>query len=134
MAFDNAGDIWSAAQTNAGVQEYTRAGVAITVSGNTAAGVSAPVSLFIDGAGQVWVANGNSTVSVLSNAGAAVTPSTGYQGGGLSTPSAIIVDNSGSVWLTNTGNNSVTKIFGAAAPVVTPTVTGTTNNTLGTRP
>ena len=134
VAFDNAGAIWSAAQANAGVQEYTRAGVAITVSGNTAAGVNAPVSLFIDGAGQVWVANGNSTVSVLSNGGAAATPSTGYQGGGLSTPSGIIVDSSGSVWLTNTGNNSVTKIFGAAAPVVTPTVTGTTSNTLGTRP
>jgi DNA-binding beta-propeller fold protein YncE len=63
-----------------------------------------------------------------------VTPSTGYQGGSISTPTGISIDSSGSVWVTNSGNNSVTKIIGGAAPVVTPTVTGTTTNTLGTRP
>ena len=65
-----------------------------------------------------------------------MTPSTGYQSGSgnISTPTALIIDNAGSIWITNSGNNTVTKIIGGAAPVVTPTITGTTNNTLGTRP
>jgi hypothetical protein len=134
VAFDNAGDIWAVNNATSAVQEYTRSGATVTVSGSSSAGVTTPVSLFIDGIGQVWVANGNNSVSVLSTAGTAVSPSTGYQGGNMNTPSGIIVDNAGSVWLSNRGNNSVTKIFGAAAPVVTPTVTGTANNTLGTRP
>jgi secreted PhoX family phosphatase len=116
------------------VQEYTKSGTAVTVSGGSPAGVAKPMSLFIDGTGQVWVANGNNSVSVLNNAGAAVSPSTGYQSGNLSMPSGIVVDSAGSVWVTNRGNNSVSKILGAATPVVTPTVTGTTNKTLGTRP
>jgi predicted outer membrane repeat protein len=134
VAFDSAGDIWTVSNATNAVQEYTKSGTAVTVSGGSPAGVVNPMSLFIDGIGQVWVANGNNSVSVLNNAGAAVSPSTGYQSGNLSMPSGIVVDSAGSVWVTNRGNNSVSKILGAATPVVTPTVTGTTNKTLGTRP
>jgi hypothetical protein len=38
------------------------------------------------------------------------------------------------VWVANTGNGTVTEIIGAAAPVVTPTVTSVVNATPGTRP
>ncbi|WP_150110570.1 beta strand repeat-containing protein [Granulicella mallensis] len=134
VAFDNAGDVWAVANGTSAVTEFTSTGTVIAVPGNAAAGVNKPTSLAIDGLGQVWAANANNSVSVLSSTGTAVTPSTGYQGGGISTPTGIIIDNSGSVWIPNKGNNSVTKIIGGAAPVVTPTVTGTTNNTLGTRP
>ena len=134
VAFDNAGDVWTASNATNAILEYTRSGTSVTVPGNAGAGVNAPVSLFLDGIGQVWVANGNGTLSVLSNAGAAVSPSTGYKPATLSTPTGILVDNSGSVWVTSSGGNSVTKVFGAAAPVVTPTVTGTVNNALGARP
>ena len=134
VTYDNAGDVWAVANGTSVVKEFTSAGTAVTVSGNAAAGVNTPTSLAVDGQGQVWVANGNNSVSVLSATGTAVTPTTGYQGGSISTPRGIIIDNSGSVWIPNSGNNSVTKIIGGAAPVVTPTVTGTTNNTLGTRP
>jgi len=134
VAYDNTGDVWAVANGTSVVKEFTSGGTADTVSGNAAAGVNTPASLAIDGLGQVWVANGNNSVSVLSATGTAVTPSTGYQGGSISTPTGIVIDNSGSVWIPNSGNNSVTKIIGGAAPVVTPTVTGTTNNTLGTRP
>ena len=134
VAFDNAGDVWAVANGTSVVKEFTSGGTADTVSGNAAAGVNTPASLAIDGLGQVWVANGNNSVSVLSATGTAVTPNTGYQGGNISTPAGIVIDNSGSVWIPNSGNNSVTKIIGGAAPVVTPTVTGTTNNKLGTRP
>jgi trimeric autotransporter adhesin len=134
VAFDHAGNVWAVANGTNSVIGFTSVGTAITVSGNAAAGVSSPTSLAIDGLGMIWVANGNNTVSVLDSSGAAVTPSTGYKGGLISAPTGIIVDNSGSVWISNGGNGSVTKIIGGAAPVVTPTVTGTLNNTLGTRP
>ena len=134
VAFDHAGDVWAVANGVSAVTEFTSTGTADTVSGNAAAGVNKPASLAVDGLGLIWVANGNNSVSVLSATGTAVTPSTGYKGGNISTPTGIIIDKSGSVWISNKGNNSVTKIIGAAAPVVTPTVTGTTNNTLGTRP
>jgi len=134
VTYDNAGGVWAVANGTSVVKEFTSTGTAVTVSGNAAAGVNTPTSLAVDGLGQVWVANGNNSVSVLSATGTAVTPTTGYQGGNISTPTGIVIDNSGSVWIPNSGNNSVTKIIGGAAPVVTPTVTGTTNNKLGTRP
>lgn len=134
VAFDNTGNIWAVTNGSSTVQEFTPAGTVTPVSGSSAAGVTAPVSLFLDGDGQVWVANGNNSVSVLTNTGAAVSPSGGYRGGAMNTPSGILVDSAGAVWVSNRTGNSVTKIFGAAAPVVAPTVTGTTNNTLGTRP
>jgi CSLREA domain-containing protein len=134
IAFDNTGGVWAVDNATSSVFEFNHLGTAITVSGASAAGVNTPAALAIDGVGQVWVADGNNRISVLSSAGTAVTPSTGYQGGSISTPTGISIDSSGSVWVTNSGNNSVTKIIGGAAPVVTPTVTGTTTNTLGTRP
>ena len=134
VTYDHAGDVWAVANGTSAVTEFTSTGTAIAVPGNAAAGVNKPSSLVVDGLGQVWVTNGDNSVSVLSATGTAVTPSTGYRGGVISTPTGIIIDNSGSVWIPNSGNNSVTKIIGGAAPVVTPTVTSTTNNTLGTRP
>jgi hypothetical protein len=38
------------------------------------------------------------------------------------------------VWIANKSGNSVTHVFGAAAPVVTPVSTATANGTLGTSP
>ena len=84
---------------------------------------------------RVWIANaGNGAVTVLSNAGVAVSPASGYQPRALSTPTGVVIDSSGSVWITNSGANTVTKILGGATPAVTPIVTGTVNNTLGTTP
>jgi trimeric autotransporter adhesin len=134
LAFDNTGAVWSVSNSTNSVVAYSRTGIPLSVPGNAAAGVNTPAALALDGLARIWVANGNNSVSVLNSSGAAITPSTGYKGGAISTPSAMMVDSSGSVWITNSGNNSVTKIMGGAAPVTTPTVTGTTNNTLATRP
>jgi hypothetical protein len=134
LAVDNAGNIWSVENGLSTVNKYSSTGAVVSVAGSSAAGVNLPVAIAIDGLGQVWVANTNNSVSQLSPSGAAVTPSTGYQSGALNAPTGVIVDPSGSVWLTNSGNNSVTKIIGAGVPVVAPTITGTINKTLGTRP
>jgi hypothetical protein len=61
---------------------------------------TAPAPVALNGfAGQtglqnVWVVNGNQTLSKLSNSGAAVSPTTGYAGGGA----GIAIDSAGNVW------------------------------------
>ena len=133
IAFDHAGVVWVTQQDSNGYARYAADGTLLSSSNGV--GLHTPTSLAIDGAGQAWIANsGNGSVSVLDNSGAAITTTAGYQPGALSSPSGLVVDSSGSVWVTNSGANSVTRIIGSAAPVVAPIVTGTVNNTLGTRP
>jgi streptogramin lyase len=135
LAFDASGNVWVASSN--GVSEFTRQGVAISSTPFTVGGINNPRAIAIDGLGQVWVANTNGTVSVLSNAGAAVSPSTGYCisaspstgicGTGTQ-PGGIAIDISGSVWIPSHTANTVTRILGAAAPVV-PLATGAASGT-----
>jgi subtilase family serine protease len=123
LAFDASGNVW-VASTN-GVSEFTRQGVAVTSTPYTVGGIGNPLAIAVDGAGQIWAANSAGTVSVLSNAGAAVSPSTGYSGPG-SKPAGIAIDISGNVWIPSNTANTVTRILGVAAPVV-PLATGAAN-------
>jgi hypothetical protein len=135
IAFDNSGNAWAVESGTDAVREFSTTGTVLSGSGGyTAGGVKAPVSLFIDGLGQIWVLNGNNTLTVLSPTGAGITGSGGYQGVGINTPTGIAVDSAGSVWITNSGDNSVVKVIGAANPVTTPTVNATSSNQLGARP
>jgi hypothetical protein len=138
VAFDNSGAIWSVNNGVSGVLHTTNTGgSAATYTGG---GVNLPVGIAIDGSGQAWVANTDNTLSVFSNAGGPISPSSGYESATthsaspLNTPSGIAIDSSGTVWVTDKGNGTVTKIFGAATPVVSPSSTGVTNNTLGQKP
>jgi sugar lactone lactonase YvrE len=138
IAIDSTGNAWSVTNANNSVQEVSPTG---TLTGTyTVGGVSAPSSVAIDGAGQVWVANGTNSVTVLTNTGTAVSPSAGYLAATtnypsvLSTPSSIAIDSTGSVWITNAGSSTVTRILGAAAPVVTPTVLGVSSSKEGSLP
>jgi streptogramin lyase len=99
----------------------------------TGGGLNSPVAIAIDGSEQVWITNGNGSVSEFSNAGSALSPSGGFADSSLSTPSGIAVDLGGSVWIANKGNNSVTRILGAAAPVA-PLATAAANGTTGAKP
>jgi hypothetical protein len=130
LAFDSSGNVWVA--SSSGVGEFSRQGVAVTSTPYTVGGISNPLAVAVDGAGQIWVANSAGTVSVLSNAGAAVSPSTGYcitvspsTGACVpgSTPAGIAIDISGNVWIPSSTANTVTRILGVAAPVV-PLATG----------
>lgn len=82
--------------------------IAITYTGG---GLSAPTSVATDAAGAVWVTNGgNSSVTKLNAAGAAVSLSSGFTAGGINSPSAIAIDTSGNAWVANAGNNSITEL------------------------
>jgi DNA-binding beta-propeller fold protein YncE len=101
---------------------------------NSGGGLDAPAGIAIDGNGQVWVTNGNNTVSLFSNAGAPISASGGIMDSSvLATPTGIAVDLGGSVWIANAGSNSVTRILGAAAPTA-PLSTAAANNTTGAKP
>jgi hypothetical protein len=147
IAIDAAGDAWAVTNTANSlvfvspvidVDRGINTG-ATTTSTFTGGGLLRPSAVAIDGAGQVWIANGGNSVSSFSNSGAAQSPSTGY---GATTaaaptpynaPSSIAVDQAGSVWITNSGSNTVTRIFGSAAPVA-PLVTGVDTDTSGSKP
>jgi len=138
IAFDQAGDVYSVNSAANSLQYTTNNGG--TQANYTGGGLNAPVSLAVDGAGYVWIANsGNNTVSEFTDARTAVSPSSGIgasyvTGEAMSAPSSIAIDKTGGVWVANKSGNTVTHIFGAAAPVLTPLATGTSNGTLGTKP
>jgi streptogramin lyase len=107
-------------------------------NGFSGGGLNGPFDVAIDGAGTVWLCNNAySSVSAFigtgTSAGTAISPASttynsngGYTGtyynvtGTLSQPAHIAIDGAGDVWISNFGNNSLSEMVGAAAPVVTP--------------
>jgi hypothetical protein len=110
---------------------------------NNIAGLYQPTWSAIDGSGNVFLQNDNSTnssISEISNAGVALscptcltqnaTPYYGYQPGnvgqlgsklsGAEYPGGIAVDPSGNLWVANYSLNSVLEIIGVGTPLVTP--------------
>jgi len=131
VAIDHSGNVWTAGSGSTLLDEANQVGTVLNTP--TGGGLNSPVAIAIDGNGQVWVANGNNSISLFSNAGAALSPSTGFSDLPLSTPSGVAVDLGGSVWITNKGNSSLTRILGVAAPTA-PLATAAANNTTGARP
>jgi streptogramin lyase len=132
IAVDSIGDAWSVANSVDALTEVSPSGTLVgTYNG---AGLTAPTSLAVDGLGQIWVTDTNNAISAFTNSGTAISPATGYQASTLNAPSAIAIDQSGSVWIANQGSSTVTRLIGAAAPVVTSTVSGVTQSTPGSRP
>ncbi len=129
LAFDSAGSVWAA--DSAGVNNFSRTGVAVNASPYTGGGISTPTGVALDGASQVWVANSNGTVSALTNSGTAISPAGGYTTAGTGVLNGISVDLSGNVWVTSA--NTLTQFLGAAAPAA-PIATAVKNGTTGVRP
>jgi hypothetical protein len=145
VAFDSSANIWSVTNANNVLSFTTSTGASpTTYSGG---GLNAPVSVAVDGAGYIWIANsGNNSIAEFNNAGTAQSvTSTGYSGVGtlsgstatvsyFATPSAIVLDTAGGIWVTNKSTNSITHVFGAATPVTTPLSQAVSNNTVATKP
>jgi len=132
VAIDSTGNVWTAGTGATLLEAVSQTGIA-QHSVSSGGGLDAPSALAIDGASQVWVVNSSGSVSLFSNTGSPLSPSTGFTDSSLSTPSSIAVDLGGSVWIANKGNNSITRILGAAAPAAPPS-TAAANNTTGVKP
>lgn len=133
VAFDAAGNVWSVTSGNNSLAFLTTAGTgAMTYTGG---GLSSPDGVAVDGAGSVWVANaGNNSLSLFTNGGTAVSNSNGVAGASVKAPSSLAIDNTGGIWVTNKSANTVTHLFGAAQPVVTPLAGAVGSTQLGTKP
>ena len=131
VAIDNTGNLWSIGSGPA-LEETTQVGEWVQTL-SSGGGFTSPSALAIDGASQIWVANSDGPVSLFSDAGTPLSPSTGFTDHSLSTPSAVAIDLAGSVWIANSGNNSLTRFLGAAAPVAPPAAANA-GNTTGARP
>jgi hypothetical protein len=132
VAIDGSGNVWTAGTGTTLLEEISQTGI-VQNSISSGGGLDAPTAITIDGNSQIWITNGNNSVSLFSNAGAALSPSGGFTDPSLSTPSGIAVDVSGSVWIANQGNNSLTRVLGAAAPAA-PLSTAAANKTTGEKP
>jgi hypothetical protein len=143
IAMDSSGNAWAISNS---LFELSNSGSLLSPSGGyTTAGIKQPYyGVALDGAGNVWTANNNGSVSELTNSGTALSPTTGYTGGQQAFDWGIAIDGSGDTWVANYNNGSggsITELIGSATPVITPIcaglpVTPTSNGTssLGTRP
>jgi hypothetical protein len=93
-------------------------------------GLSGATALAFDGNSNLYVANGNGAVTVVSTPDTVVSTTQGSTSAG---GSAVAIDLSGNVWVTNAAANSVDEIVGGAAPAQ-PLATAVQNGTPGTRP
>ena len=87
----------------------------------TGGGLDQPLSIAVDGAGDVWLANylGNN-VTKFSNVGIVLSPPiTGYTGGGMNGPSGIAVDGQGHAWIANLLSGTVTELSNHGAVLST---------------
>ena len=97
-------------------------------------GLSGAAGIAADSKANLWIANNTNTTSGTVTSGsiseivtsgtspAALSPSTGFDKATnvLNNSRAVVIDISGNVWVGGDGNNFVTEIVGAAAPVYQP--------------
>jgi hypothetical protein len=124
----------------------------VTAGDPTGTGFTQPKFAATDGAGNVWVANVNTTptgggataggsISEISGAGVILSPLTsslttlnpGYVHAGLSNAAGIATDPSGNVWVADS-SNSVFEVVGAAAPTDTPIAKSLADGKVGVKP
>jgi len=131
IAFDAGGNAWIASA--GGVSEFNLDGAPVSSTAYTGGGIASPVALAVDGAGMIWIANANSTISVLKNSGTAVSPAGGYPATSTGTPGGLTIDLSGNVWVANQTTGTVAEMIGAATPVA-PVSSALQNGTVGAKP
>jgi hypothetical protein len=108
--------------TAGALAEFSDGGTTLVVApvSPVSSGLTTPAGIASDGV-SFWVANSTASGSLAQfayGASGSTSPAAGY--GSLNAPVGVAVDSSGSVWTTNSGNNTVSKFIGLAAPVVTP--------------
>ena len=91
--------------------------IAIAYTGGGLSGY--PQGIAIDGQGNVWTADYESSITELNTLGAPLSPSTGYTGGGLDYPYRIAIDLSGDAWVTNEYGYSLSE-FGSSGTPLSP--------------
>jgi hypothetical protein len=126
---------------NNGTTYPSAGGYPLSGSTVTAAGISSPKGIALDGRSNVWIPNstngsGTGSVSQVSVFGGALSPSTGFQKASafLNSNSASVVDQAGNVWVIGAGNTFITEIVGQGVPIYAPYAVGLNNGRFQTIP
>jgi len=152
LALDAAGNLYIADSTQQRIRKISTTGIITTVAGNGLASFSGdsglavnasfnfPIGVAVDGAGNIYVADGNNNrirkitpggiISTFAGTGAATLASAAGDGGqaifgSLNIPSDVAVDPSGNVYIGDAGHNEVRMVN--TAGIIT-TVAGTGEN------
>ena len=132
VAIDGTGNAWVANFNTSSVSKLDPTGTPLSGAGFvTPNNVS---TLAIDGNNTVWTANGDGSISHLSNGGAAISPATGYMSSQATAEVGVVIDASGNVWTTDNFVDSLFEYVGAASPTVVPLQAAVKNNMIGKRP
>jgi subtilase family serine protease len=132
LAVDHDGDIWTIGNGPPVLEEVSADGTVLFAPGSVTS-ILFPSAMAIDGKDRVWITSRINTVTAMNSTAAPLSPPSGFTDSSISDPAGIAIDLAGSVWITNKGNNSLTRILGAAGPVA-PIATAVANNTTGAEP
>lgn len=84
----------------------------------TGGGLSVPMGIAIDSAGNVWVANeGGDSVTEMGPDGSFLSGHSGYTSGGMNEPKGLAIDPRGNVWVANYFGSSVTELNSSGTAV-----------------
>ena len=107
----------SANNNTSSVTLLTSGGTAVTGSPYTTGGLDFPIAIAVDATNVSWIVDyGDSCLTLLSNAGAALSGTSGYNGVDSSGtpnfdfPVAVAVDSNRNGWVANLSSNTVTKV------------------------
>ena len=115
LALDASGNLWISNENISSVTEFANNGAALSpfstgttasdAGGFTGGGISSPLDIAVDPYGDVWVLNGNNSLSELGSSGATLTSGNGFTGGGNSSDTAagFAIDGTGNVWVADSG-------------------------------
>ena len=119
MAVDAGGNVWVLSQASDTLQEitaFTAGSSSCTVNAGWQ-GFQSPDALAIDGAGNVWVANAaNGSIDEIPVSNNVYGGALMFTNTTISDPVSLAVDPLGDVWVANNASDSVTVLFGLAAP------------------
>jgi hypothetical protein len=90
----------------------------------THGGVTDDFGLAVDPSNNVWLANGNNTLSEIGGASGNAIGSTPFSGGGLNSPLGIAIDRSHNLWIANNGGASLSEFNSGGTPVSVSGFTG----------
>jgi streptogramin lyase len=92
-------------------------------------GIARPLSIAIDGSGNVWTGNytlgvgptpGTSSLSELAGGtGTPISGASGYTGGGLNQPNYIAIDTAGNAWVADEAGSSLSRFDGSTGTTIT---------------